>query len=67
MLALEFEGLRGELQAREKVFAFQIGKLPEQFVNGVAASQVFKHRFDRVTQAADDRFAVANLRIDGNA
>lgn len=67
LLALKLKGLRGEFNASQKVFVFQIRKLSEYGLKGIAPSEVFKHRLDRIPQTANDRFAVANLRVDRNA
>lgn len=67
MLALHLERPLGKFQTREKIFAFEIWKLAQHVLKGIARSQVFENGLDRIPQSPDDRFAVANLGINGDA
>ena len=60
-------GVANPAHSGQKVVAFEIWKLRQQVVNRVPGSKVFEHRLDGVAQAANDRLAVADLGIDGDA
>jgi hypothetical protein len=61
------EGLGRELQAGQQVLAFQVGVLGEQILNCVASRHVFQHGLNRIPQAANDGFAVADVRANGDS
>jgi hypothetical protein len=59
--------LRGKLEDRKNVFAFQVRVIGQDFLMGHARTEPFEHMFDRVTQSTHARFAVADVRVDGDA
>ena len=67
MLAFDLERTRREFQARQQILAFEIGKFRQHVLKRIACREIFQHRLHRITQAADDRLAVADVRLDGDA
>ncbi len=61
------EGLGREFQAGQQILAFQVGIFGEQILNRVASRQVLQHGLNRVTEAANDGLAVADVRADGDS
>ena len=56
-----------KLEAGKNVLTLQVMKLRQQVLHRIAAGQVFQNGLHRIPQAANDRFPVANLGIDGDA
>ncbi len=67
MLAFDLERARREFQARQQILAFQIGKFRQHFLKRIARREVFQHRLHRITQAANNRLAMADARLDADA
>jgi len=67
MLALDLERVCCKLQARQQILAFEVGKFRQHGFKRIPRRKIFQHRLHRITQAANDRFAVADVRLDGDA
>ena len=65
--AFDLAQLHGKLEHREDVFTFQVFVIGKNVVDGHACAEPFEHVFDRVTQASNARFAVADVRIKRDA
>src|SRR5216684_2628114 len=67
MLALQLERPLGKLKTRQQILAFEVWKFAQHVLKRVAGRQVLQNGFHRIPQSTDDRFAMANLGVDGDA
>jgi len=67
MLAFKLERTRREFQARQQILAPEVGKFRQHVLKRITRREVFQHRLHRITQAANDRLAVAEVRLGGDA
>jgi len=61
------DGTRGIGEAGVDVFADEVGKVREQFLDADTISQRIQHVADAHPGAGDDRPAAADLEVDGHA
>ncbi len=66
MLALQLESGLGEFEAGQQILPLQIPELCQHVLERVTSSQVLEDGLDRIPPPANDRLAVADLRIDRN-
>lgn len=67
MHALGRQHFPRKLKARQNIIPFQIGKLGQHTLHGIAPGQVFEDAFDGIPQTTDTGLPMANFRINCDA
>ena len=64
MHALSRQHFPGKLKTGQNIVPFQIGKLGQHILHGIAPGQIFEKAFDGIPQTTDTGLSMANFRIN---
>lgn len=67
MTAPYLERFRCKFKACPQIITFQIRKLRENFLKRISRRKILQNGLHWITQATNNGFAVANLRVDCDA